>query len=276
MRLTTLFLIAAFAASTVGAASYQKIDGTVVDPILAIQDGALVYSDYSGPNLEPDANLKNVILTHAFLWDADLTNANLSDADLDYADLFLADLSYANLSNANLTNVNLSYADLYGANLSHADLLLADLSDADLHTADLSDADLRYANLTDANLSNAKLTNANLYQADWEFSNWTDAYYYTDNIPTWGYGMDQAWHDWWGILAIDPMSGDLNGNGVLDAADYTMWQDSGGDQIDYRTWKDHFGQSIASGSGANHVPEPTTLLLSLLALVAVPLRVRHG
>ena len=34
MRLVTLFLIAAFAASTVGAASYQKADGTIVDPIL--------------------------------------------------------------------------------------------------------------------------------------------------------------------------------------------------------------------------------------------------
>ena len=34
MRLTTRFLIAAFAASTVDAASYQKTDGTIVDPIL--------------------------------------------------------------------------------------------------------------------------------------------------------------------------------------------------------------------------------------------------
>jgi hypothetical protein len=34
MRLTTLFLIAAFAASTVAAASYQKTDGTIIDPIM--------------------------------------------------------------------------------------------------------------------------------------------------------------------------------------------------------------------------------------------------
>ena len=38
----------------------------------------------------------------------------------------------------------------------------------------------------------------------------------------------------------------------------------------------NFGQSTASGSGADHVPEPTTLLLVLLALAAVPLRVRHS
>jgi hypothetical protein len=63
------------------------------------------------------------------------------------------------------------------------------------------------------------------------------------------------------------------------AADYTVWRD--GDSPDsttagYNLWVDNFGQSSASGSGADHVPEPTTLLLALLALVAVPLRVRHG
>ncbi len=39
MRLTTLFLIAAFAASTVDAASYQKIDGRIVDPIQSVAGG---------------------------------------------------------------------------------------------------------------------------------------------------------------------------------------------------------------------------------------------
>ena len=83
--------------------------------------------------------------------------------------------------------------------------------------------------------------------------------------------MDQAWRDSQLIVAIDPISGDSNSNGVFDAADYTVWRDNleylPGEwtRIDYRTWKDHFGQSIASGSGADHVPEPTTLLLALLA-----------
>jgi hypothetical protein len=88
--------------------------------------------------------------------------------------------------------------------------------------------------------------------------------------------MDQAWRDVAGILAIDPTSGDFNSDGVFDAADYTVWQDNRGDPTDYRTWKDHFGQSIASGSEADHVPEPTTLLLALLALADAPLRVRYG
>ena len=184
MRLVTLFLIAAFAASTVGAASYQKTDGTIVDPML---DKYGEPHSYSGANLQPGA--------------------------------------------------------------------------------DLSEAYLRYANLSGSDLSSLRNV--------WTI-NWTDAYYYTDNVPTWDSGMDQAWRDSEGILAIDPTSGDFNSDGVFDAADYTLWKDNGGDWKDYRTWKDHFGQSTASGSGADHVPEPTTLLLALLALVAAPLRVRCG
>ncbi len=74
------------------------------------------------------------------------------------------------------------------------------------------------------------------------------------DVPDWHSEMDQAWRDSVGILAIDPTSGDINSDGVFDAADYTVWQDNGGDQIDYRTWKDNFGESIASGSGADHHP----------------------
>jgi hypothetical protein len=54
MRLVTLFLIAAFAASTVSTASYQKRDGTVIDLIL---DRTREPLSYSGANLEPNANL---------------------------------------------------------------------------------------------------------------------------------------------------------------------------------------------------------------------------
>ena len=63
MRLTTLFLIAAFAASTVGAASYQKTDGTIVDPIMSISQSSPI--GYSGNNLEPDADLANADLHDA-------------------------------------------------------------------------------------------------------------------------------------------------------------------------------------------------------------------
>ncbi|MEX2092118.1 MAG: aspartyl protease family protein [Pirellulales bacterium] len=96
----------------------------------------------------------------------------------------------------------------------------------------------------------------------------------------------------WGI-AYGPTSvtlsvgtpGDYNDNGVVDAADYTIWQDSVGangsnlpadgdgdgsiDTDDYAVWKNHFGQSAGAGGGAGSaaVPEPSGLLLMLLAAI---------
>jgi hypothetical protein len=86
-------------------------------------------------------------------------------------------------------------------------------------------------------------------------------------------------------LAVVPaLSGDYNGDGVVDAADYTVWRDmlgsttnlavdgDGDNQIDagdYDVWKNNFGASVAAGgSGASAnaaVPEPATLVLFLLA-----------
>jgi len=45
-------------------------------------------------------------------------------------------------------------------------------------------------------------------------------------------------------------------------ADYTVWRD--GDIPDsttdgYAIWVDNFGESITSGSGADHVPEPLVI-----------------
>ena len=78
---------------TVSTGSYQKIDGTVVDPILDTSGKVL---DYDGPNLRLGANLTKVNLKDADLFDAQLTSANLTDADL----------NGANLTDATLTNVS--------------------------------------------------------------------------------------------------------------------------------------------------------------------------
>ena len=79
--------------------------------------------------------------------------------------------------------------------------------------------------------------------------------------------------------------GDYNGNGVVDAADYTKWRntlgqmgtglaaDGNGDdvvnQLDYAYWKSRFGNTAGSGSGSvqsgANVPEPTTLLIACIA-----------
>lgn len=82
--------------------------------------------------------------------------------------------------------------------------------------------------------------------------------------------------------ALGGVPGDYNGDGSVDAADYTVWRDSLGsttslaadgsnngviDQADYGVWKTNFG-SPATAAVTAAVPEPTGLLLAgvLLAL----------
>jgi len=63
MHLFTAFLLTALPASSVSAASYQKTDGTIVDPIMSISQSSPI--GYSGNNLEPDADLANADLHDA-------------------------------------------------------------------------------------------------------------------------------------------------------------------------------------------------------------------
>ena len=83
-----------------------------------------------------------------------------------------------------------------------------------------------------------------------------------------------------------PLPGDYNDNGIVDAADYTVWRNNLGsdfdlsgngnedgtsagvvDQADYETWKANFGErsNVGSGSAAASAPEPTSLLLLAIA-----------
>jgi len=73
------------------------------------------------------------------------------------------------------------------------------------------------------------------------------------------------------------LAGDYNGNGEVDAADYTVWQDNFGSMInlaadgngngvvdaaDYTIWQDNFGNTLAGSSNAaslTAIPEPSTL-----------------
>lgn len=85
---------------------------------------------------------------------------------------------------------------------------------------------------------------------------------------------------------------DFNHNGIADAADYTIWRDTLGqagpglaadadgnnvvDQADYNLWKAEFGFTTGPGSGAaaasfsqsSAVPEPSTLVLFIMAALA--------
>ena len=83
--------------------------------------------------------------------------------------------------------------------------------------------------------------------------------------------------------------GDYNGDGVVNAADYTVWRDHLGQNFaltnevaaplgqvtsaDYDAWKQRFGNTSGSGAGggavAVGVPEPNTLLLVCLSVLGV-------
>lgn len=82
-------------------------------------------------------------------------------------------------------------------------------------------------------------------------------------------------------------SGDYNGNGVVDAADYILWRetlgqaaslagsgaDGDGDGTigpgDYSYWQARFGNTAGSGLGTAQVPEPTSIALVALMLMGM-------
>ncbi len=82
------------------------------------------------------------------------------------------------------------------------------------------------------------------------------------------------------VTAYDPLlPGDYNSNGIVDAADFTVWRSSlglaglapfsGGDgtgdgavtQADYDVWRNNFGMTLSDVDN-RLVPEPGTMLLS--------------
>lgn len=85
---------------------------------------------------------------------------------------------------------------------------------------------------------------------------------------------------------VESLNGDYNGDGSVDAADYTVWRDNYGatsgpglaadgngdmqvNGADYLLWQQHFGESVSS-SAANPtltVPEPSAGLMALFALL---------
>ena len=79
-----------------------------------------------------------------------------------------------------------------------------------------------------------------------------------------------------GATLIVPLQGDYNDDGVVDAADYTVWRDSLGSTVDlaadgdgsgtidtgdYQVWRSNFGSSNTAGElAAAVVPEPATAI----------------
>jgi len=69
------------------------------------------------------------------------------------------------------------------------------------------------------------------------------------------------------------LTGDYNGNHVVDAADYVVWRNKNGPAADYTAWRNNFGKtggagSGTGGSGTSAVPEPAALACLLIAISA--------
>ena len=244
----TLFLFAALAVTSVNAASYQKKDGTIVDPILDNYGNVL---SYSGPNFEPSA---------------DLFEAETDNANLDHADLGFATLTYAYLYGANLTGATLIHADLQGAILTHADLYHADLTNANLH----------YANLTSTNCTRADFTGAIL-----TFANFTGA---TD-APSTSSQLALTPLEETIIVGAQLYEANFSGadlSGVIfdhenDALDAVGWETATwtGAYFDYLNPALFPTGMIYTDHGiVVRTPEPAALLLALLGLALLPRRRR--
>jgi hypothetical protein len=89
------------------------------------------------------------------------------------------------------------------------------------------------------------------------------------------------------FMLVPSVPGDYNDDGVVNAADYTVWRNHFGQNYvlpnevpgvtpgvvtgeDYNEWKARFGDSLsgAGASGARTVPEPSGFYFSLIAAIA--------
>lgn len=92
--------------------------------------------------------------------------------------------------------------------------------------------------------------------------------------------------------AAPGLLGDFNGDGMVDAGDYTLWRnhfgesevvlsgngDSSGvvDHRDYEIWKGNFGTSSAlHAAPSSTIPEPSSILLALTAVGLAGLQLRN-
>ncbi|TWT29185.1 hypothetical protein KOR34_53250 [Posidoniimonas corsicana] len=92
--------------------------------------------------------------------------------------------------------------------------------------------------------------------------------------------------------SVTVLGGDFNADGIVNAADYTVWRDNlgaadesalngagngadGVDSADYDLWRANYGQAASAGLQTGNVPEPAAALLAL-AMAAAGASVRRA
>jgi len=138
-----------------------------------------------------ESQLKESILTHAYMRDTNLVGAQLQATDFEHADLSQAQLGSTTGFRSQLEPLqNVKAADLSGANLTHATLTNAFLHKIDMTPlrvnipasqlrdggrTNLSDANLRYAYMEEADLRGTILDDADFTCADLAYATFEGA-----------------------------------------------------------------------------------------------------
>jgi uncharacterized protein YjbI with pentapeptide repeats len=268
-----------------------------------LSQGNLTNSNFAEAALD-GANLSQANLTNASFYRATLTGANLSGADARAANFQDATLTGANTTNLIQANGHIARLDLSsGASLVVRDYggyagvgLLPIVVDQHLamnvtgtlrlvFDADPWDSTISFAPgipvtrggtlelmfSPDVNLASQLGRTIDLF--DWAGVNPTGAF--TISSPyTWNLSKLYTTGEVT-LTALAAIPGDFNNNGVVDAADYIVWRKTDGPPAGYNAWRTHFGQTTSSGLGASMnpaVPEPTTLVMVIVAAVGVSTR----
>ncbi len=122
----------------------------------------------------------------------------------------------------------------------------------------------------------------------WDFWQWSDSWSAGGISPIDGNYFDGDINDLAAFLAGEPeLVGDYNGNGIVDAADYTIWKDSwlsfgnnlpaDGDNdgfvgnSDYDLWVEHYGETNLPTTSTS-VPEPASCVLLAMSMFSLATR----
>ena len=228
-----VFVFSVMSGGVAGAASYQRTDGTIVDPILDL-DGNV--ANYTGPNLAPGQTI-----------DSDYSSLDLTEVDLTGA-------IFSNSTNAIFGDVILSRASF---SQSQGSLTFFDGVDATFARFDFADLQLNFFGIGAINnFSGASFRGANLNGTTFQYFNST-----TEEPAVDLSGADFSDAILTNVSFSGPLINMYIGSPLYNAnTDFTGTTTNGGQPFD------------PVAAGWTLVPEPSSSLLISLGLIGMSLR----